>query len=73
MHESFVRGFILPIIPHRPWYLMGTTKVMELGSIVSFLLQDIPGDAVIVLYKLGLLPNRVASVVILLAYGLHLR
>ena len=73
MYESFVHGFLLPLIPHRPWYLMGTTKVLELGSIVSFLPQDIPGDAGIVLYKLGLLPKRVASMVILLAHGLHLK
>ena len=31
MHELLVIGFVSPLIPHRPWRLRGTPKVMELG------------------------------------------
>ena len=52
MHELFVIGFILPLIPHRPWRLRGTPKVLGLGRTVSFLLRYITGYAGIVLSQL---------------------
>ena len=60
INKSFVLGFVLPLLPHRPWKLRGTPKVLVLVRAVTFLIQDIPGDTGSVLCQLRLLMQMVA-------------
>ena len=53
MHELFVLDFVSPLIPHRPWRIKLTTKVIGLGSTVYFMLWESPGDAGSVLHQFG--------------------
>ena len=64
--------FISPLIPHVPWRLRGTPKVMVLGRTVYFLLLESPGDAWSVLRQHWLPPKRVASTSGVLEQGLFL-
>ena len=73
MHESFVPGFISPLIPHRPWWIRGTAKVLGLGRTVYLLIREIPEDSGSVLLQLQLLTKRVASMSLVLVRGLILR
>ena len=61
MQESFVLGFILPLIPHRHWRIRGSHKVLGLVRAVYLLLRESLGVAVIFLRQLKLLLNRVVS------------
>ena len=72
MHESFVIGFISPFIPHRPWRIRGTPKVLVLVRTVSFLPRESPGDAGSVMRQILLLLNMTASMSGVLARGLLL-
>ena len=62
MHESFVICFIYPLIPHRTWWIRGTTKVLGLVRTVSLLIQESPGYEWSVMSQLWLLTKRVASI-----------
>ena len=60
-NESFVLGFVSPLLPHRPWKIRGTPKVLVLVRAENFLIQQIPGDIGSVLFQLWLLTKRVVS------------
>ena len=73
MHESFVLDFIPPLIPHMPWRIRGTPKVIVLGRAVYFLLRESPRDTGSVLRQIQLPPKRVVYISGVLVQGLLLR